>query len=80
MLDAYRTRGACKRVSRPLTVSWHCGNDECCGGRGAVRVPRGVPAKHWWFFLGGSSAGCPELVPALRVDVAAHHRVGVIVN
>lgn len=41
-------------------------------------MPHGVPAKHWWFFLGGSS--CPEPVPALRVDVAAHHRVGVIVN
>ena len=47
---------------------------------GAVRVPHGVPAKHWWFFLGGSSAGCTEPVPALCVDVAAHHRVGVIVN
>ncbi|KAK9823011.1 hypothetical protein WJX81_006862 [Elliptochloris bilobata] len=39
-----------------------------------VRVPAGVPAEHWWFFLGAESSG---LGPALRVDVAAHHRVVV---
>ena len=46
-----------------------------------MRAPRGVPTEHWWFFLGGRSTSClPDLVPELRVDVAAHHRVDVIVN